>query len=516
MSARDLNDVIDDIGIGPFQFMQLILVGGIILTDGAEMLLASSLLTALQDVWHLTAMQRAMMMTLIFMGVFIGGLIGGNIADVYGRRRAILLSYVGLVVAGGAIALAQGPVSMMILRFMFGICFGSGVAPVMTMCVETAPSDWRAYFTSWGSVGYAFGEVYISVLLVMFMPDLVDPMGKHWRWLTLLSVVPGCLFGCLSFLFLPESPHWLLAQGKRAEALAAVQYMAHINNKAEKIEGLQQLKMPAVGEATALIESSTGDSAMLASAAPSSLRSTRLSSLKAENQIGALAKVRESIALFSSRRYQGIMICGGYLCFLGNFLCHGMTYLMPQVFRHLHRSLTPAYQVLIASACDIPGVLIVSIFIYSKRIGHRDGLMLLAACSAVLCLTLVNIERGGDGLAVGLPSAYLLTFTSSAFLTLVYVYLSEIFPASVRSSGIAFCISAGRVGSMAAPLVVEMLLAKDLELLEHKVPHAPFLVLVSSLCVLAVVFIQMFLHFELKNAPLLGCTATAGSEVQTV
>merc|ERR1719162_1280437 len=124
--------------------MQLILVGGIILTDGAEMLLASSLLTALEDVWHLTAMQRGMMMTTVFMGVFIGGLIGGNIADVYGRRNAILLSYAGLVVFGGVIALAQGPITMLILRFFFGICFGSGVAPVLTMCVETAPSGTRA------------------------------------------------------------------------------------------------------------------------------------------------------------------------------------------------------------------------------------------------------------------------------------------------------------------------------------------------------------------------------------
>jgi len=272
--------------------------------------------------------------------------------------------------------------------------------------------------------------------------------------------------------------------------------------------------MPKAGEATSLLESRTAGSAMLASAATSSQRSTSLSSLKVENQIGALAKVRESIALFSGREYQGIMIGGGYLCFLGNFLGYGMTYALPQVFRQLHGTLTPAYQILIASIFDIPGVLIVLVFICNKSISHRDGLVFLAACSAVLCLTLISIEHGGKGLYTGLPSAYLLKFTSTAFGNLAYVYLSEVFPASVRASGLAFCVSAGRVGSMAAPLVVEALLAKDFELLDHKVPHAPFLMLTSGLCVLAVVFIKMFLHFELKNAPLLGCTSTAGGQAR--
>jgi len=507
--ARDLNEIITDIGIGPYQFMQLILVGGIMLTDGAEILLASSLLTALQEVWHLTGLQKGMMMTIVFVGVFVGGLIGGTIADVYGRRKAILLSYVGLVIFGASIALAQGPMSMLILRFLFGICYGAGVAPSMVMLVETAPSIWRAHIMNISSIGFMFGEVYVSVLLIIFMPDLIDPLGENWRLVTLLAVVPGFVFCCLCFVLLQESPHYLLQQGKREEALKAVQYIAVMNHKAGKIEGLNELQLPVAGEATALIESSAAGSASLTT--PDGSQRSTAGSTEPANQPGVFAKVQESIVVLSSREYRGIVIGGAYLCFLGNFLFYGLTYALPQVFQRLHHGLAPAYQVLVVSICDLPGVILVFFLIYAKSISHRDGLMVLAACSAVLSLSLISIEHGAEGLYAGLPSAYLLKYTSAAFFTLSYVYLSEVFPASVRSSAIALCISAGRVGSMSAPLIVEALHVEDFELgmLDHKkLPHAPYLMLTSVLCILAIVFIKMFLHFELKNAPLHGSSSS--------
>jgi len=510
--AQDLNDILTDIGIGPYQFEQLFLVAGIMVTDGAEILLASSLLTALQEVWGLTALQKGMMMSIVFIGVFVGGLVGGNIADVYGRRKAIMLSYIGLVIFGGAIALAQGPMSMLFLRFLFGISYGAGVAPSMTMLVESAPSSWRAHIVNCGTVGLMIGEVYVSVLLIIFMPNLTDPRGERWRLVTLLSVVPGFVFCCLSYVFLQESPHYLLQQGKHAEALKAVQFIAVMNHKAERVEGLIQLKLPAAGEATALTESSTAGSALLATP-DGGQRSTGGSTLgplsprPEENQLGVLAKVRESFDVLSSREYRGIVIGGAYLCFLGNFLFYGLTYALPQVFQHLHGTLAPAYQVLVVSICDLPGVILVFFLIYARSISHRDGLLVLAASGAVLSLSLISIEHGRSGLYSGLLSAYLLKYTSAAFFFLSYVYLSEVFPASIRTSGLSLCISAGRVGSMTAPLIVEALHVKDFELsmLDHKkLPHAPFLMLTSGLCVLAMVFIKTFLHFELKNAPLLG------------
>lgn len=524
--TQDLNEVLNDIGIGPYQGMQLLLVGGIVLTDGAEILVSSSLLTALSKVWHLTPTVKGLMMSTVFLGVFVGGLIGGNMADVYGRRRAILVAYIGLVIFGGAVSLAQGPLSMLFLRFLFGVCFGSGVAPALTMLTESSPSMWRSHILNFSSIWFMLGEVYVSIVLIFFMPDLLDPEGTIWRWVTLLSVVPGFIIFLFSCVLLQESPHYLLSQGKHEEAVKTLQYMARWNNKPDKAEEMNELELqlPMTGENTALVENSAPGSAMLNSTpsdagahvhydARSSDSGSGPVSPRPEKQPGALDKVRESMDLLRSKEYRGIVLGGSYLCFLGNFLFYGLTYALPQVFRQLHHSLAPAYQVLFVSICDIPGVLLVFFFLYSKSIGHREGLTILAACCSVLSLTLISIEhgRGIRGIYWGLPSAYLIKYAAAAFFTLSYVYLSEVFPARVRASGIAFCISAGRVGSMSAPLVVEALHMKHFALFDHMVPHAPFLMLTSGLCLLGVIFIKTFLHFELKNAPLQNIPKPAGA-----
>lgn len=497
--AQDLNEVLNEIGVGSYQFMLLCLTGGVMLTDGAEILVASSLLSALQEAWSLTPLMRGAMMSTVFLGVMFGCILGGTVGDLYGRRKAVLMSYVALVVFGGVGAMAWGPLSMLVCRFLFGVSFGSGIAPGISMIVESSPTHWRSHIMNFGSLWYCAGEVYTSILLIIFMPDLLDNTDKQWRYVTLLSVAPGLFFFLLSWVFLQESPHFLLAQGKHAEAVKVVQYIAHVNHKADKIQGLNYqnpeitLKLPTAGERTALMDSA---------AAPRRQTSSSSQSLLVESKPGMIAHLKESIEVLSSGEYRGIVIGGAYLCFLSNFLFYGLTYALPQVFRHLHKHLEPAYQVLFVSICDVPGVLVVFFFLYAKNISHRSSLMILAMCASVLCLTLTSIQNGPRGLYVGLPSAYLIKYTSMSFFSLSYIYLSEVFPAKIRTSGIAFCIAAGRIGSMMAPLMVESLHVKKFQVYDNKLPDAPFLVLTSGLCLLAPVFIKTFLHFELKNKPL--------------
>jgi len=545
--ARDLYVVLDDIGMGTYQFVQLLLLGGVMISDGAEILVSSSLLGALKEAWHLTPMVRGAMMSTIFVGVFAGGLLGGSIGDAYGRRRAVLLAYVGICVFGLATALAQGPISMLVARFFFGASFGCGMGPGIALQVETAPSSWRAHILNLGGLWFAMGEIYTSVLLILFMPDLTDPSGTHWRWVTGLSMLPGLVLFPFTWLLLQESPHFLLGQGRRTEAIQGLEYIAHMNNQGDKVEGLDgtdpalRLQLPIPGDDEDGDQSSTpaeATSSLLESENASGVDSSGLrarvvgraskdgagSSSLAEGSRSLVEQmmeerksakritVKESMGVLFGEKYRGIVFGGAYLCFLANFLFYGLTYTLPQIFASLHHDLEPAFQVLIISMCDLPGVLFSFFLLRSTWIGHRDGLVLLSASAAVLNLTLISIDHGKYGLYVGLPSAYLAKYTASAFFTLAYVYLSEVFPAKVRSSGLSICIAAGRVGSMIAPLIVESIHKKGFEL----GAHAPFLILTSILCVLGIGIIKSTLHFELKNAPLQegieGASAASGGQ----
>jgi len=536
--GREPGGIIEEIGMGAYHWVQLLLLGGVMISDGAEILVASSLLSALRDAWHMSAMVRGLMMSTIFVGVFFGGLLGGNIADSYGRRRAILLSYLGICIFGVATACAQGPISMLCLRFVFGASFGMGMGPGVTLQVETAPSGWRAHIINLGGIFFTFGEVYSSILLIIFMPELTDPTGHNWRWVTLLSCLPGLILFPFTCLLLQESPAFLLGNSRRQEAIESLQYIAHMNNAGDKVKDLDSSdpakrlvfsgQVATCGgahgghhaesdedqesETPATIGAESGDAAGLLESAGIRQRSIRGSTSSSSEAVdvpagvpgrrrrGSIEVAKEGYSVLLSPEYRSIVFGGAYLCCLCNFLFYGLTYALPQIFGHMEGTgMIPAVQVLIVSLCDLPGVFLAFLLIYAEGISHRAGLMWLSFFGCILALTLMTLEQGtSQATYIGLPSSYLLKYVSAALFTLTYVYISEVFPSRVRATGVSICISSGRLGSMGAPLIVESLKIKGFFLGEH----APYLILTSVLCAFAVAIVKLCLHFECKNASL--------------
>lgn len=519
--GKDLNEILDNIGMGPYQIVQVLLIGGVLISDGAEILVSTSVLTSLSTQWGLTPVIRGAMMSMIFVGVLCGSLIGGQIGDAFGRRRGVLLAYVGIVTFGLITAAAQGPISMMICRFFFGLSFGTGMGPGVALQVETAPAKWRAHILNLTSLWFMLGEVYTSVLLIMFMPNLEDPDGTKWRWVSILSMIPGILLFPFTYFLLQESPHFLVVNERHVEAVDTVKYIATMNHQTDVVEDLdgtnedKQLTLPAgnVGMEASLHASvsdgagGAGEAMLRMGSRRSSRRGSNASAsardIEAFNaQQTSGARLKESLSdqmqVLFSKEMRLILIGGCYLCFLGNFLFYGLTYSLPQIFKELTHSFSPSVEVLIMSLCDGPGVLLAFFLIYQSRFGHRASLALLAGAASILSLSLISIDHGDDWLILGLPSAYLLKYVSSAFFTLLYIYLSEVFPSRVRASGLSLCIAAGRVGSITSPLAAEMLKMPNFKLGEH----APFLLVISGLSLVAILMIKFFLHFERKNQPL--------------
>ncbi|CAK8990787.1 Gallate transporter (Gallate permease) [Durusdinium trenchii] len=129
----DLDEITEDIGLGRFQLLQQLLVSGVRLADGAEILISSAVLSILQQDWELSPALKGGMMSVIFIGVFFGNLIGGPAADTYGRRVSVLMAYFGLVICGFSSAASTGPTSMLLARFFFGLCYGFGMGPSLTL-----------------------------------------------------------------------------------------------------------------------------------------------------------------------------------------------------------------------------------------------------------------------------------------------------------------------------------------------------------------------------------------------
>ncbi len=148
-------------------------------------------------------------------GTVVGSVVWGWLADLYGRRASILLSavmFVGTAICG----------AMPSLWWNVGMCFlmgaaAGGMLPVTyALLAETMPSRHRGWvLVLVGGLGAVGGYLAASGFSAWLVPLY------SWRILWFLNLPTGLLLIFLN-AFIPESPKYLAAQGRFAEALATL------------------------------------------------------------------------------------------------------------------------------------------------------------------------------------------------------------------------------------------------------------------------------------------------------
>ena len=146
-------------------------------------------------------------------GIFVGAPIAGYLTDRFGRRRMFLIDIAAFVVLGVAQGFVTEPWQLFVVRLLLGVAIGAEYAIGAAMLAEFAPARGRGrrlakLLVSW-YVGFLVSVVAAYVL--------VDLAGWSWRWVLVTGAVPA-LVVLLLRVGLPESPRWLLQQGRVDEA----------------------------------------------------------------------------------------------------------------------------------------------------------------------------------------------------------------------------------------------------------------------------------------------------------
>lgn len=152
---------------------------------------------------------------LLTFGCLIGALFTGNFTEKYGRKKVMIFTAVVYIISAFGCALSDSATLLTIFRVLSGFAVGatSVVAPMYIS--EIAPAHNRGRLVSFNQFAITIG----IVLAYVFDYLLMDLGSSSWRY---MLAVPG-IFGVLFLLFLivkfPESPRWLLAHGKKDEAM---------------------------------------------------------------------------------------------------------------------------------------------------------------------------------------------------------------------------------------------------------------------------------------------------------
>lgn len=144
----------------------------------------------------------------------VGALLSGPLLDTMGRRGCLQFSAIPLFLGWLVMGFAKNIPVLLAGRVVSGFAVGFMAVPMQVLLGETADPKIRGILIGGIFASYSFGILSIYVL------------GASLRWdvVALCSTVLPIL-ALVSFCFVPESPAWLLAQGRVERARKALLWL---------------------------------------------------------------------------------------------------------------------------------------------------------------------------------------------------------------------------------------------------------------------------------------------------
>ncbi|MFB0844647.1 sugar porter family MFS transporter [Paenibacillus oleatilyticus] len=156
----------------------------------------------------------------LIIGCIAGAAVSGMLSDRFGRKK-VLIAAAALFIIGSVGSAVPDTFTGYIIARMIG---GIGIGITSTLCplynAEIAPARYRGRLVAlnqFATVTGIFLVYFVNSGIAGYADDAWN-IATGWRWMFGVGVLPGVLFLVLLF-FVPESPRWLIKQGRPVEAL---------------------------------------------------------------------------------------------------------------------------------------------------------------------------------------------------------------------------------------------------------------------------------------------------------
>ena len=408
---------------GPWHRRLTAIVGVGAFFDLYEVFLGGVLAAALAEPWHLSHTQKSWIIAAGFLGMFVGANVMSLLADRFGRRRMFLVN-LGTYSVFSLLCAAAPDVNWLIAaRFLAGLGLGAELVLVDTYLSELLPTAVRGRYIAWA---YTVG--FLGVPLAAFLGARL--VAEHeiagvsgWRWL----LVAGALGAfCIQWMrrALPESPRWLEARGRRAEAEAVVARIETLNETGATGEVKVEARVKTD------VEVKTGVA------------------VDAEADPGVVPAVRVPLRRMFQPPYRRRTVMWWIFQVLQTVGYYGFGSLAPVVLAAKGHSTTASLGYAALSFCGYPLGSALSIPLIERF--ERRTLIIVAALGQAFFGLLFGFADAA-WLIVG--SGFLLTVCSNVFSNAFHVYQAEIFPTNLRSSAIGIAYSLSRLVSVILPFI---------------------------------------------------------------
>lgn len=170
----------------------------------------------------------------LLIGCIAGVLVSGRPADIFGRKKTLLVSALLFLVSAAGSASATVLWVFIVFRFTGGIAVGIASMMSPMYIAEISPASHRGKLVSLNQLAIVIG------ILAAFFSNylLVDTGLNNWRWMLAVMGAPAVLFFA-SLVFVPESPRWLVQKGKMDEAFRTLERISGSSRAREEISEIR-------------------------------------------------------------------------------------------------------------------------------------------------------------------------------------------------------------------------------------------------------------------------------------
>ncbi|WP_337796407.1 MFS transporter [Agrobacterium rubi] len=391
-------------GVGTFQRRLFVIFGLVWAADAMQVLAIGFSAPSIAKSFGITVPEALQTGTIFFLGMLIGAFVFGRLADRIGRRPVLFAAIILDAVFGVASAFAPDLHWLYVARFLTGVGVGGTLPVDYAMMAEFLPSDRRGRWLVLLEGFWAIGTVALAVLALV----AGSQGGEAWRTIFFVTGLPALIGIALRF-YVPESPLYLNRQGRSQEARDVLRRIAKTNGASDEIPPL----LPQNPERKSI-------AALLSP------------ELRRRTTFLMLAWMLISISYYGVFVYLPVKLASDGFGFM-----RGQSFLV------------------ILAIAQLPGYALAAYGV--ERWGRRPTLigflLLSAACTLAYGL--------GQTVEIVVAASLMMSFALLGTWGAIYAFTPEIYPTSLRASGMGTAGSVARFGGLLAPSIVAPVMASS-------------------------------------------------------
>jgi len=470
----DFEGAIEHTGYGQFHYILLGICGLVSTSEEMDVISMSFILPSAECDLELTTQNKGWLNSIIFVGMMAGAYAWGSVADALGRKKVLIVISFMNALCIVASSFSQSYEVFMLFRFLNGAALGGSGPVIWSYFAEFQPKSKRGSMLSFMAAFWTLGNLFVAGLAWLIIPAQIGIKTQYfeynsWRIFLLICAVPSFIVGVLLFL-LPESPKFLLSRGKTDKAMEIFQKIYKMNTGKDKsLYPIKQLILDDEQHQKS-IEANTPDV------------KSKGSGNKYMNMIFDILENSKQLFVNPILKFTLISITINFTFHIGYY---GLMMWFPELFNrfdeysqhfpgkeagvcevteyvvnmdHSSEECTGKIESavymesLVSLASAIPANIIAVLFM--DRLGRKFFLVFATVTSGLCSATMYFVMNKTQNFIISAIFSGVISCGNAALDCLI----TEIFPTSLRATGIAISMVAARLGGIIGNIVIATLL----------------------------------------------------------